>query len=286
MFSFTKYLDPKNDLAFQKIFGDEKRKNIPISFLNAVLHLQGEDQIFDLEFINPLPLYSARGQKESVVDVLIKDQRGGRYIVEMEVSKTPGFEKRAQYYSAETYGQHLNEGGKYSDVKEIIFLALTSYNVFPKKTDYKSEHVILKIAGLDLKNFSFTFVELPKFTKKAEELKTIEDQWYYFFKHARDSNQIIPALASNSEIRNAYDSVERFGWTDQEIRSYDNNMMALMDARCRLEAAYEEGLQQGIREGRKRLIQNLLAENLPLATISEITGYSEKEIVSLADLIV
>lgn len=294
---FSKYLDPKNDLAFKKIFGEEKHKNIPISFLNAALHLEGEDRILDLEFINTIQPPAVQSQKESVVDVLVKDQRGNRYIVEMQVSKTPGFEKRAQYYAAKTYSSHLGEGEKYSNLKEIVFLAITSYIVFPNKPDYKSEHVILdkKTHEHDLKDFSFTFVELPKFNKKAEELKTIEDQWYYFFKHARESNQIIPALASNSEIVDAYDIVERFGWTEQEIRSYDNNMMALMDARCRLEEAREEGIQAGREEGlqvgreegakeeRKKVIQTLLAKSFPLATISEMTGYSEKEIASLAD---
>jgi predicted transposase/invertase (TIGR01784 family) len=353
-------LDPKNDLAFKKIFGEEKHKNIPISFLNAVLHLQGEDQILDLEFINTIQAPDVQSQKESVVDVLVKDQRGSRYIVEMQVSKTPGFEKRAQYYAAKTYSSQLCEGGKYSGLKEIVFLAITSYVVFPNKTNYKSEHVILdkKTHSQDLKDFSFTFVELPKFTKKEEELKTIEDQWYYFFKYARESNQIIPALASNSEIVDAYDIVERFGWTESELRSYDRNMMALMDARCRLEGAIEEGLEKGLKQGiqqglqqgiqqgmqqgiqqgiqqgmqqgiqqgmqqgiqqgmqqgiqqgmqqgiqqgreegiqegihvgqergreeeRKKVIQNLLAKRFPLATISEITGYGENEIASMA----
>ncbi len=296
---FSKYLDPKNDLAFKKIFGEEKHKNISIGFLNAVLHLQGEDQILDLEFINTIQPPAIQSQKESVVDVLVKDQRGNRYIVEMQVSKTPGFEKRAQYYAAKTYSSHLSEGDKYSNLKEIVFLAITSYVVFPNKTDYKSEHVILdkKTLEQDLKDFSFTFVELPKFTKKEEELKTIEDQWYYFFKHAKESNQIIPALASNSEILDAYDIVERFGWTEQELRSYDNNMMALMDARSRLEGALEEGLQrgreeglqkgraEGIREERKKVIQSLLAKSFPFATISELTGYSEKEVASVANQI-
>ena len=30
----SRYLDPKNDLSFKKIFGEEKYKRIPIDFLN------------------------------------------------------------------------------------------------------------------------------------------------------------------------------------------------------------------------------------------------------------
>ena len=35
-----RYLDPKNDLSFRKIFGTEKHKRIPIDLLNAVFNLK------------------------------------------------------------------------------------------------------------------------------------------------------------------------------------------------------------------------------------------------------
>ena len=37
-----KFADPKNDLAFKKIFGNENHKNILISFLNAILDFKDE----------------------------------------------------------------------------------------------------------------------------------------------------------------------------------------------------------------------------------------------------
>lgn len=99
----TKYLDPKNDLAFKKIFGQEKHKCIPIAFLNAVFHLEGEDTITDLEFLNTIQPPEIEARKESIVDVLVRDQKGSNYIVEMQVAKIEGFEKRAQFYAAKTY---------------------------------------------------------------------------------------------------------------------------------------------------------------------------------------
>ncbi len=187
-----KYLDPKNDLAFKKIFGEEKHKNIPISFLNAVFNLEGVDRIEDLEFLNTVQPPEVEARKESIVDVLVRDKRGVKYIVEMQVAKIEGFEKRAQYYAAKTYCSHFNVGGPYGELKKVIFLAITSYEVFPDKPDqYKSDHVILDRESHqhDLKDFYFTFVELPKFTKKEHELTTLEDKWYYFLKHAEESGE-------------------------------------------------------------------------------------------------
>ncbi|HNH09427.1 MAG TPA: PD-(D/E)XK nuclease family transposase [Leptospiraceae bacterium] len=37
-----KFADPKNDIAFRKIFGNETKKIILISFLNSVLNLEDD----------------------------------------------------------------------------------------------------------------------------------------------------------------------------------------------------------------------------------------------------
>ena len=174
----SRYLDPKNDYSFKKIFGEEKHKRIPINFLNAVLNLNSDKTIIDLEFLNPTQPPEVAARKESIVDVLVQDQKGMKYIVEMQVAKVEGFEKRAQYYAAKTYCAHFGKGKKYQNLKKVIFLAITDYIVFPKKNRYKSDHVILDNQSYehDLKDFSFTFVELPKFVKTLDQLKTIEDK--------------------------------------------------------------------------------------------------------------
>ncbi|NGX54030.1 MAG: hypothetical protein K1000chlam4_00752, partial [Chlamydiae bacterium] len=106
----SRYLDPKNDLAFKKVFGTEKHKRIPMDFLNAVFDLQGDKRIIDLEFLNPRQSPEIDARKESIVDLLVQDQRGVKYIVEMQVAKIEGFEKRAQYYAAKTYCAHFGKG--------------------------------------------------------------------------------------------------------------------------------------------------------------------------------
>ena len=45
-----KFADPKNDVAFRKIFGNEAKKVILISFLNSVLGLEGDRKIIELLF--------------------------------------------------------------------------------------------------------------------------------------------------------------------------------------------------------------------------------------------
>lgn len=274
----SRYLDPKNDLSFKKIFGEEKHKRIPIDFLNAVFNLTGERKIIDLEFLNPIQPPKVAARKESIVDVLVQDQRGSKYIVEMQVAKVEGFEKRAQYYAAKTYCAHFGKGKKYHDLKKVIFLAITDYVVFPKKDRYKSDHVILDNHSYehDLKDFSFTFVELPKFTKSLKELKSIEDKWYYFLKHADESDDIDEILANHPEIKEAYGVLDRYHWTEEELQYYEKLIMNEADMHGTLEAAKNEGRN----EVKCQIAKALLKQGLSANQIAEATGLAIEDIES------
>lgn len=283
----AKYLDPKNDLAFKKIFGEEKHKQIPIAFLNAVFHLEGPDEIQDLEFLNTIQPPEIQARKESIVDLLVRDQKGDKYVVEMQVSKIEGFEKRAQYYAAKTYCSHFNSKILYGELKRVIFLAITSYVVFPDKQDYKSSHKILddQTYENDLKDFSFTFVELPKFTKKIHELKSLEEKWYYFLKHAEESNQVDHSLMSTEEIKDAYHVLEKTSWTEWELQEYERVAMSIADAQGALLAAKKEGREEGLAEGVKKeklaIALSLLRMGLPLEQILNATELKKVEIEEL-----
>jgi len=249
---YKKYLNPKNDLAFKKIFGEEKHKTLPISFINAVLELEGESKIIDLEFLNPKQPPEIAARKESIVDVLVKDQSGVKYIVEMQVAKVKGFEKRAQYYASKTYCAHFGQGQKYHDLKQVVFVAITDYVVFEnKKNRYKSSHVILDKDSYehDLKDFSFTFVELPKFMKELSELKTIEDRWCYFLKNSEECEDVEALIKDSPEIREAYDILDKHNWNEDQLQEYEKLNMNQSDMFGALEAAEDKGKAEGINEG-------------------------------------
>ncbi|MDR2547896.1 MAG: Rpn family recombination-promoting nuclease/putative transposase, partial [Rickettsiales bacterium] len=50
--ALSKFLDPKNDVAFCRIFGTEKNKDILIHFLNDILGFTGKDEIKEIEFLS------------------------------------------------------------------------------------------------------------------------------------------------------------------------------------------------------------------------------------------
>ncbi|NUX01754.1 Rpn family recombination-promoting nuclease/putative transposase, partial [Wolbachia endosymbiont of Madathamugadia hiepei] len=151
----SKFLDPKNNYAFRRIFGTEKNKDILIHFLNDILGRIGEAEIKDATFLSPIQNPDIVAKKESIVDVLCRDSTGVQTIVEMQVARTSGFEKRAQYYAAKAYLSQADVGARYQDLKGVIFIAITDFVLFPNKPEYKSDHVTLdqKTFEHDLEDF-------------------------------------------------------------------------------------------------------------------------------------
>ena len=298
--AISKFLDPKNDVAFKKVFGSEKHKDILIHFINDILELKGNDQIEGVEFLSPVQDPEIAYKKQSIVDVLCKDKNGVQIIVEMQVAPTKGFEKRAQYYAAKAYSRQLSSGqeedGKYQNLKEVIFIAIADCVIFQDKTEYKSDHVILDKNSYehDLRDFSFTFIELPKFNKtNISELNTILEKWCFFFKNAAKTSEedLEKLIGSDLVIKQAYDALSQFNWSEPELLAYDEEIKRIRDNIAALDYQYDKGIEKGIEKGkaegkseeRIELAKKMLSKNYDLSDISALTDLSLSELQKLKD---
>ncbi|MBF0437340.1 MAG: PD-(D/E)XK nuclease family transposase, partial [Magnetococcales bacterium] len=71
-----KFIDPRIDYAFKKIFGSEDAKDILISFLEGLLDLQGNRRIAELTILDPFLAPRLKDLKSTILDVRCKDHRG------------------------------------------------------------------------------------------------------------------------------------------------------------------------------------------------------------------
>ena len=281
----TKFLDPKNDFAFKRIFGTEKNKDILIHFLNDMLTFKDRALIQDVTFLKTIQDPETASKKTSIVDILCKDENDNRYIVEMQVAKEKGFEKRAQYYASKAYISQANAGGEDHNLREVIFLAIAEFVMFPKKKQWKSEHVILDRNSYehDLKDFSFTFLELPKFQKSIAELSTISDKWMYFFKNAEETTEsdLEKLVGKDMIIERAYDELDRFHWNEEELLTYDQAEKYEGAYIASMAQKYDEGLEKGLEKGIEKVARNMLSKGIDVETIASVTGLTEKAIRGL-----
>jgi len=281
----SKFLDPKNDVAFKKIFGTEKNQDILIHFLNDMLVFKAGKPITKVTFLKTVQDPEIAAKKTSIVDIMCTDEVGNQYIVEMQVAEGDGFIKRAQCYAAKAYCSQLKVSENYHTLKEIIFLAITNFVMFPEKQEFKSDHVIAdKLTNEnDLKDFSFTFLELAKFKKSKEELSSIIDRWSYFFKHAEDTSEkdLQQIIGKDPIIQRAYEELNKFSWSEEELLSYEAVIKREMDNQAVLSKQLAKQHDEGNAQGKAEIIIFMLKEGIAVELISKVSNMDIKEILEL-----
>ncbi|CAO5674754.1 MAG: hypothetical protein NEHIOOID_01380 [Holosporales bacterium] len=168
------------------------------------------------------------------------------------------------------------------NLKEVIFLAITKFEMFPDKEDFKSDHIILdrKTYEHDLKDFSFTFLELPKFNKTQETLETVSDKWMYFFKYAPDTEpEMIQKICEDNDVlKRAFQELDRAYWTEEELLTYEAALKKEKDLEAAFELQYDNGMAKGMEIGERKAkletAKKMIDKGLSLEDISMFTGLS------------
>jgi len=227
-----KFVDVKNDIAFRKIFGNENKKEILISFLNAVLDLPEGKKVEKFEIKNPFQLPEIKELKSSILDVRVVDQRGISYIVEMQVEEPDGFDERVQYYTAKQYSSQLEKGEDYPKLNQVIFIGILDFTFFDDDIEYITRHrtVNIRTQKSTLNAMEYNFIELKKFKKSLQECNTLVDKWVYFIKNAPNLD-VIPQNLSDEGLKLAYQDAYKHNWTQDELFAYDYASMRKQDER-------------------------------------------------------
>ncbi|TAF77846.1 MAG: Rpn family recombination-promoting nuclease/putative transposase [Bacteroidetes bacterium] len=265
-----KFVDIKNDIAFRKIFGDENKKIILISFLNAVLKLESTKKIAEVSMQNPFQLPIIQSLKATIIDVKVKDSEGNEYIIEMQVANVNGLEKRLQYYLAKGYTSQIERGDDYDKLRPIVFIGIFDFNI-SKNPNYLSKHLTTDTdTGENLfKDFEFNLIELQKFNKTENQLQTIIDKWVYFIKYA-ESLEILPENIEDDGLKAAYQSAQMHTWTKQELEEYDYAAMREAD-----------GVNREIKAVKMSKLESakiMLSDGFTIDVIQKVTGLTKQEI--------
>ncbi len=216
-----RFANPKNDVAFKKIFGDRNKPEILMSFLNAVMGLQGENAITSVEIMNPLQAPYIEGLKMTTLDVRAKDASGKSFIVEMQANAEDAFDKRSLFYTSQAYVNQLERGQVYSALQPVYFIGMLDFNLF-EGAAYLTRHLLLESRTFKhhIKDFELYFIELKKFHKSLDELENVLDKWIYFVQHAEELDEPPQALQSESAIASAFENAAQYKWTRLEMEAY------------------------------------------------------------------
>ncbi|MBF0318091.1 MAG: Rpn family recombination-promoting nuclease/putative transposase, partial [Nitrospirae bacterium] len=214
----------------------------------------------DITILNPWQAPEIPDLKETILDIRAVDKRKVTFIVEIQVQKRMGFQKRVLYYTSKAYVDQLDKGEDYSNLKQVIFIGIVDFNIF-EGSDYLTRHRILNTATLkqELKDLEFSFIELPKFTKNENEIENVIDKWIYFIKNA-SSLKLIPASANFDEIKEAYEIATEMLWDKQELKVYEYWQIRSQDEMGAFMQGKIEGKIEGLLKGIEGMLEIKYAE--------------------------
>ena len=277
----ARYLDPKADLTFKKIFGEHPE--LVISLLNALLPFSEEQKITEIEYLPSELTPDNPMRKNSIVDVRCKSIDGRQFIVEMQMEWTTAFKQRVLFNASKAYIRQLKKSKKYHLLQPVYSLSLVN-DVFENDIEdfyhyYRlvhEEHTEKVIDGLHL-----VFVELPKFKPHTISEKKMQVLWLRFLTEiGEDTKEVPEELIENAEVKQAIEIVEESAYTDDELAQYDKFWDAIRIEQAFVdEAEIRYGL--GIKKAKTEDARKMKSKGYAVEDIAEITGLTAEEIEGL-----
>ena len=281
-----RYLDPKNDLVFKKIFGGHP--NLVKSLLNALMPLKEGQLIETVEYLPTELVPSIPEMKDSIVDVRCKDNYGRQFIVEMQMLWTPSFQARVLFNASKAYVMQLDSGEAYKSLQPVYSLNLLDDRYIKDSDEYYHHYSIINIKDTEekLDGLEFVFVELPKFKPQKTQEKRMAVLWLRFLTEIKDGTESIPQeFFKDENIVQALEILQESAFSKAELNYYDRIWDRISKERTllseRTELAMKEGLEKGMEKGVELTTINMIKKAYSDAQISDITGLSVKQIQKL-----
>ena len=237
--------NPMNDYLFKFVFGREERKRITLSFLNAVLGREGEDELTDIAFADREfdPRFSE--EKLSRLDIYGVVSDGSKINIEVQLVNYQNMEKRTLYYWAQMY-QSLRKGEDYENLTRSITINLLNFRLLPQENAHNMYGLYDIASGHRLtEDLEIHFLEIPKFhVKSVKEMKRLE-KWLAYFSNKLDERETEELAMSEAAISEAIRAEQVFMQSDVERWQYEQREKALRDYISGMRAARRIGLAEG-----------------------------------------
>jgi len=217
----ARFINPCTDFGFKRLFARDSTKDLLASFLNSIL--PAAYHVKTLKFLNTETFGINIKAKKFVYDILCKNLKGEKFIVEMQVEDQRDFEERSVAYLARAVSEQVPAGGDYKKLKAVCFIGLLKFRSRMKGLLRKPwQEVLLRNeeGGTFSEKLRMYFLQMPLFEKTEGELETKADKWFYFLKHLQDlANR--PATFKEAFFEKAFNEAELLAMTPEERLNYD-----------------------------------------------------------------
>lgn len=261
-----KLLDPKSDITFKKIFGENER--ILTALLNAILKLPVP--IVKVNYFTNEIHPEWEDGKNSIVDIRCVDDLGRQFIVEMQMIYFPSFLQRAIYNTVKLFVKQLVAGDDFSELKPVYSINILVKSAFQKEKDFINTFKITNTKNVEhtIGDLEFIFVELEKWKNLAKfDEENLLDHWLkYFMDPNFYKNLSKEDIEKYGFVTDALKGLELSSYTLEQLDAHERYLDRVRThnsiMRGALEQGKKEGLEKGLEEGLEKGLEKGLKKGL------------------------
>ena len=291
-----RYISLLTDFGFKRIFGTTPNKDLLINFLNSLF--EGFLVIKDVKYLNSEHVGDVYAERKAIFDVYCENERGEKFIVEMQNAYQRYFKDRSLFYSTFPIREQAPKGAEWNFKLEHVYtVALLNFDL--KEEAFDQDDINHDVGLLDKKThkvfndkLSFKYVEIAKFDKTEDELVTLYDKWLYVLKNLSRLDKR-PAALKEKIFSKLFGEAEIAKFTPTELKEYEDSLKAYRDVKNSIDTALEKGREEGRVEGREEgraegreqrnieIAKKMLAAGMDIDTVINMTDLSKSEIEKL-----
>ena len=121
-----KYINPFTDYGFKRLFGEEPNKELLLDFLNELLR-EEQGQITSLTYLKNENLGSSDVDRKAIFDIYCENERGEKFIVELQKTKQNFFKDRTVYYATFPIREQARRADWNFELKAVYTVAILDF---------------------------------------------------------------------------------------------------------------------------------------------------------------
>ncbi len=271
-----RYVNPFTDFGFKKLFGEEPNKDLLLDFLNELLR-EEQGQITELTYLKNEHLDQDLNRK-AIFDLYCTNERGERFIVELQKTKQNFFKDRTVYYSTFPIREQAKRADWNYQLTAVYTIAILDF-VFdegkkePNKYRYDIKLMDKETCEVFYDKLTFIYLEMPKFSKTLDELDTRFDQWLYVLRNLNKLDRV-PEKLKEKVFERLFETAEIAKFNTEQLNSYEDSLKYYRDLKNALDTAFEDGIEKGI----EKVAINGVKQGKSDEIIMEMTGLTIEQL--------
>jgi predicted transposase/invertase (TIGR01784 family) len=276
-----KYINPFTDFGFKKIFGEEENKDLLVDFIQTLL--PEKRNITTINYLKTEKLGRAVSERKAVFDLYCENDKGEKFIVELQRAEQEYFKERSIYYSTFAIQEQAKRGKWDFNWQGVYTIAIMDFAFTTTSHKNVKTHVVLydqanQVVFSD--KLQYIYLEMSKFNKSLSELENYYEKWLFILKNLHLLEEI-PKELREKAFQKVFNIAEIAQYKPQIRQQYEASLKHYRDIENSLELQHKAGKKEGKEETVLEIAKNMIADDESDEKIAKYTGLTLEQIAAL-----